>query len=121
MNNERVTVYPSLSRDAATYNADFINPDGNGLDLIIDVTDVGAGPGTVTVTIEGVDPASGKKYTILASAVINATGTTILRVGRGLTASANVVANSHIPKKVNVKAVVATNAVVFSVGANLIH
>lgn len=120
-NNEAVTVYPSLARAAATYNVELDNPDSSGLDLIIDITAVGAGPGTVVATVEGIDPASGKHYTILASATLNGVATTILRIGRALTASANVIANLHLPKKLNVKVVVAVNDVTFSIGANLIR
>jgi hypothetical protein len=109
---------------AAVRNVPFTNPGCTGCDLIIDITDedTGGGAGNVVFTLQGVDEASGKKYTILASAALVAIATTILRVGRGLTASANVVANSHLPKKMNLLITPGNaNPMIYSVGLNLIR
>ncbi len=92
------TVLPSAARTAApdTQEFDASGVDYSGLHLVIDVTAIAATP-SITVTIAGVDRASGKTYTTLASAAITATGTTVLKVGRGLTAAANLVANDLLP------------------------
>lgn len=92
------TVLPSAARTASPDTMEFeaLGVDYHGVHLVIDVTAVTATP-SVTVTIQGVDRLSGKVYTILASAAITATGTTVLKVGAGLTAAANLVANDLLP------------------------
>src|SRR5467141_1426213 len=67
--------------------ADGLNSAGKYLDLIIDVT-VHNG-GTVTVTIVGADPVSGKVFNILVSTALAVAATTVLRVGPTYTAAAN--------------------------------
>lgn len=75
---------------------DQTNSNAKGLIVIVDITAI---TGTsVTVTIQGKDPTSGKYYTILASAALTATGTTVMRVYPGLVASANVTANDILPR-----------------------
>jgi len=91
----------SLLTYTATALGTRTSPDQRGdraseLNLVIDVTAIGGTPSMV-VTIQGKDQASGKYYTILASAAITGVGTTILRVGRGLTAAANLVVNDRLP------------------------
>lgn len=67
-----------------------------GLVLVIDATAVTATP-ALTVTVSGVDRVSGKLYTILASVAIATAVTTVLKIGPGLTAAANTVANDRLP------------------------
>ena len=69
------------------------NPYGRGIKLQISVPTYGSG--SFTVSIQGV--INGVAYTILTSAAINASGTTILSVYPGLTASANVTGNDVLP------------------------
>jgi hypothetical protein len=92
------TVLPSAARTASPDTMEFVasSVDFHGLHLVVDVTAVTATP-SVTVTVQGVDRLSGKVYTVLASAAITATGTTVLKVGAGLTAAANLVANDVVP------------------------
>lgn len=91
------TVLASAARTATpdTQEFEFAGP-VRGLHLVIDVTAVAATP-SITVTVSGVDRRSGKVYTLLASAAITATGTTVLRIGPALTAAANLVANDVVP------------------------
>lgn len=96
--------------------ADALWSAGKYLDLVIDITVPNGG--TLTVTIVGIDPASGKVYTILASAGLVAGATTVLRVGPALTAAANLVANDFIPLLWGVQVVVATASMTFSLGAS---
>jgi hypothetical protein len=67
--------------------------------VFINITAISGTSPTLTVTLKGlIDEAGTASYTILASAALNATGLTVLRVYPGLTASANVTANDVVPK-----------------------
>lgn len=71
---------------------------GAGMLIFINVTAISGTSPTLTVTLKGlIDEAGTASYTILASAAINATGLTVLRVYPGLTAAANTVANDVVP------------------------
>ena len=96
---------------------------GRGIKLVIDVTAItGTGP-TLTVTLQGYDNASGKAYTVLASAALNAVATTVLTVYPGAAVTANVSANDHLPATWDVKAVIAgtTPAVTATIGAQILE
>jgi hypothetical protein len=95
--NTTVELAPSAAR-IADHTVPFTNTQGKACHLTIDVTAWSAG--SLTVTIQGKDPTSGQLYTILASAALVATGTVVLRVGSGLTAAANLVANDVLPKEI---------------------
>lgn len=97
MRNSTENVLASAARTASIDSADFRNPSGRGLALVIDVTAIAATP-SITVTIQGKDPVSGKYYTLLASAAITTVSTTVLRVYPGLTAAANLAANDVLPE-----------------------
>jgi hypothetical protein len=86
--------------------SDQSNAARRGLHLVVDITAISGTSPTLTVTVEGKDPVSGKYYTILASAALNAVATTVLKVYPGLTAAANTVANDVLPGAWRVKAVV---------------
>jgi len=92
-----VTCYASAARTASPIAmSNQTNKKAKGLLVVIDVTAIAATP-SVVFTIQGYDPVSGKYFTILASAAITGTGTTVLRVYPGLTASPNVIANDVLP------------------------
>jgi hypothetical protein len=88
--------------DAATVavnSGNQVNENCRGIQLVIRNT---AGTGTtptLTVTIQGFDPASGQYYTLLASTAIAAgtPATTVLTVYPGLAATANVSASNVLP------------------------
>src|SRR5688572_16303031 len=109
-------VYASAARTETPTATTFVNEHGHrGLHLIIDVTAVAATP-SVVFTIQGVSPLGDDAYTLLASAAITGTGTTILRVYPGLTAAANTVANDVLPAQWRVAAVHAdTDSITYSV------
>lgn len=98
------TVLASAARTATPTKVDQTNPNGQSLIVVIDVTAVGVTP-SVVFTIQGKDVASGKYYTILASAAITATGTVVLRVSPHLTASAGLIAKDNVPSTWAVDAV----------------
>lgn len=118
MQNASVEIAKSAQRTVSS-DIPLENPECAGMNLIIDCT-AQAG-GSITVSVQGVDVASGKKYPILVSAAIAAVGTTVLRIGRNLAAVANLVANDQLPKRLNVN-VTHNNAnpITYSIGGALI-
>lgn len=71
---------------------------GAGLLVFINITAITGTTPTLTVTLRGsIDGGATNTYTILASAALNATGLTVLRVYPGLTAAANLTANDVAP------------------------
>jgi hypothetical protein len=100
---------------------DYANGAFRGIKVVVDLTVNGGGLGSITVTIEGKDAASGKYYTLLASAALTAVATTVLTVFPGAPATANVSANDQLPKTFRVK-VTANNAnpTSYTVGATLL-
>jgi hypothetical protein len=118
------TILDSQSRAAATYTTDPIhNYEAKGLRLFFDLTNVGAGPGTVTAKVQVQDPVSGN-WVDLAGAVtaaLNAVGTTMLTIYPGLTAAANVAVSSPLGLVWRLSVTVATNAVSFSVGGQYLN
>jgi hypothetical protein len=84
--------------------------------IVIDVTAITASP-SVVFKLEGIDPANSKLWTILESAAIVGTGTTVLRVHPSLTASANAIAKDILPQAMKLTATHAdTDSITYSVG-----
>lgn len=112
-------VYASAARTATPDTIELEVPGGTHYaHVVIDVTAVTATP-SVTFTVSGVDRVSGKIYTLLASAAITATGTTVLRIGPALTAAANTVANDVLPPVIRFTATHAdADSITYSVGAH---
>jgi hypothetical protein len=112
-------VATGTAKAAGTYiTGDLNNESAKGGQFYINITAISAG--SLTVTIEGKDPASGTYYTVLASAALTTTGFTLLTIYPGLTASANVVANQILPKTFRIKQVVATGPATYTIGQSLI-
>ena len=74
---------------------DLTYPTARGVKVIIVTTAIGTG--SVTVTIQGKDIASGTYYPLLASAAIVTNATTVLSVYPGAAVAANVSANDALP------------------------
>lgn len=111
------------AQGAATVNGtDLDNFGATGCHIIIDITAISGTSPTATFTLQGFDSASGKYYTIIASAALNAVATTILRVYPGLTAAANLVVSDVLPGAFRVICVVGgtTPSVTATVGVALI-
>lgn len=87
---------------AGVNGADINGTNYKGILLFIHVTAITGTTPTLTVTLQGKSPVSAQYYTILASAAINSTGLTVLRVYPGLTAAANSVANDVTPATLRV-------------------
>ena len=106
---------------ASVNGADLDNLSAVGGTFTVDITAISGAGAAATFTVQGKDELSGKYYTILASAALNATGTTVLRVYPGLTASANVTATSILPRTIRVICTItgSTPAVTATVGVSL--
>jgi hypothetical protein len=74
---------------------DLTNPAARGVTVVVDTTAIGTG--SITLTIQGKDRASGKYYTLLAGAAVTTNVTNRYTVYPGLTASANVTASDVLP------------------------
>ena len=119
MNNFNVSVLESIARITTTTSGDFKNSNHKGCHIIIDVTVDGGG--SITPKIQGKDTVSGKYYDILVGSAISATGTTVLRVHPGLTASANVIINDILPVDWRIIVThVDANSMTYSVGVSLV-
>lgn len=119
--DQHFTVLASAARTATpdTQEFELVGHSASGLHVVIDVTAVTLTP-SVTVNVSGVDRVSGKTYTLIESAAITAIGTTVLKVGPGLTAAANTVANDIVPSVIRVTATHAdADSITYSVGAHL--
>ena len=96
-----ITAFASVARVATPSVVDVDMGRAHGMVVIIDVTAASDTP-SVVFNVDGFDPLSGKTWTLLDSAAITGTGTTILKVAPGLTASANAVATDMIPAVVRI-------------------
>lgn len=115
----QLVVYASAARTAEPDTQEYEVAGYRGLHLVIDVTAAADTP-SIIATVLGVDRVSGKTYTLLASAAITGIGTTVLRIGQGLTAAANLVANDLLPPVIRVRVAHAdTDSISYSVGAAL--
>lgn len=74
---------------------DFQNISCRGVKVVLDMTAFGTG--SVTLTIQGKDVASGKYYTLLAGAAVVSNATFIYTVYPGLTAVGNLTATDVLP------------------------
>lgn len=88
----QITLIPSAARTATNNTIDYVLGHSGYGRFVIDVTAV-PGVDTVTFTVQGKDNASGKYFTLLASAAISAISTVTLEVGPTITAAANASAN----------------------------
>jgi hypothetical protein len=114
-----VTVYASAARTATPTAVTLPAGRYNYLNLTIDATAVTATP-SVVVTVDALDPVSGKYYNLLTSAAITAISTTVLRIGPTLTAVANLAANASLPDTIRVTMTHGdADSITYSVGAAL--
>lgn len=114
------TLLASAARTATVDSGEQNNVGHRGVHIIIDVTAIAATP-SVVFDIQGKDPASGKWYTILASAAITGVGTTVLALYPGIGETANVKESDVLPAMWRVNAVHGdADSITYSVGANLL-
>jgi hypothetical protein len=93
--NTAAVLLASAARTTTQTQADQTNLYYSGIRVIADMTVVGTG--SITVSIDAKDPASGKYVPILASAAIASNQTKTLLVYPGAAAVANGSANDRLP------------------------
>lgn len=120
LTNQEAAVLASAARTTTQTQGDQTNTVWRGIIVVLDVTNVAASP-SITLEIDGKDPASGKYYAILTGAAVTTNSTNVYRVYPGLTASANATANDALPKTWRIKIIANnSNSATYSVGAMLI-
>jgi hypothetical protein len=114
------TVFSHTARTASENSATFYTPGARGVDLHIRSTALTLTP-SVVFTVKGYNATRAEYYTILASAAVTTNSAdVVLRIGPGLTAAANTVANFGLPDEWRVEAVAAdTDSLTYSIHANL--
>lgn len=116
---KHVTVYASAARTATPTAVSIPTGRYRYLHLTMDVTAVTATP-SLTVTIDGLDPVSGKYYNLLTSTAIATAVTTTWRIGPGLTNSANLIANDVLPSTIRITVTHGdADSATYVMGANL--
>jgi hypothetical protein len=98
---KHVTVYASAARTATPTAVTVPVGRYRALHLVIDSTAVTATP-SIVCTVDAQDPVSGKFYNLLTSAAIATVSTVVLKIGRGLTAAANLTANDVLPSTIRI-------------------
>lgn len=103
---------------AGTYTTPvYQNLKASAAKVVIDITAI---TGTLTVTLEGRDNASGKAFPVITSTALAGTGTTVLTVALGATVAANLTVSDHMPATFDIKLVSATGPVTATVGVHLL-
>ena len=97
-NNDLGAIVTLTAASAGGNSPDLANGQGRGVKIIVDITAISGTSATLTVTIQGKDPASGSYYTLLAGAGLTATGVTVMTVYPAAVVTANVSANDHVPQ-----------------------
>jgi len=118
-NNTDVTFLASASRTTTQGPTNITTFNARAIYIVLDMTVVGTG--SVTLSVDMVDPASTKKVNLLTGAAVTTNGTNIYKIGVGLTAAANLVVNEYLPRTITIT-VTANNAnpATYSVGYSLI-
>jgi hypothetical protein len=115
-----LTLYSSAARTATPTAVEFPMDGRRGLRVVIDVTAIAATP-SVVPTIDVYDPVSGKWSTRLTGAAITGTGTTVLTVYPGITATANVSAADVLHGRVRLVLTHAdTDSITYTASAHLL-
>ena len=117
--NLDVTLLASAARTTTQTSADITNYNGRGIKVWLDMTVVGTG--SVTLTINGKDPASGKYILLLSGVAVVTNITSVYTIYPGAPATNNVSANDILPRTFQI-VVTANNAnsATYSVGYSLI-
>ena len=118
--NSPIIVLASVAQTLTQTQPDQDNPDCRGIAVILDMTVVGTG--SVTLEIDGKDPASGKYVALLTGAAVITNSTNVYRIYPGLTAAANAVASDVLWRTWRIKVTANNaNAATYSVGAILLR
>jgi hypothetical protein len=116
--NLDVILLPSASRTTTQTSVDLINPNCRCLDVTLDMTVIGTG--SVTITINKKDSASGKYVLLLAGAAVTTNTVNRYRIHPNLTAAANSIAQDQVPAIFQIVVTANNaNAATYSVGYSL--
>lgn len=114
------TLINAVAATTTQTGADQTNNSGRGVVVYLNTTAIGTG--SITLEIDGKDPASGTYYAILTGVAVVANAFTVYRVYPGLTAAANAIASDVLPMVWRVKVTANNaNAATYTVGANVIE
>lgn len=121
MINKNVFALNLVAAATSSASPDLENLSGTAAHVVIDITAITGTTPSMTVTVEGKDPISGKYYPILVSAALAAVATTVLRIFPAATAAANLAVNDFIPAMFRVSVAIAgvTPAVTAKISVNL--
>jgi hypothetical protein len=112
-------VIAAVAATTTQTGADLANLSHRGVKVVLDMTNVGTG--SVTLTIQGKDAASGKYYTLLAGAAVITNSTNVYTVFPGAPATANVSANDQLPKTFRILVTANNaNAATYTVGVTML-
>lgn len=116
--NTNITVLNVVGATTTQTSAIYKNEWGCGAEVYFNVSN--AGTGSITLTVQGIDPASGTAYTILAGTAVTSNGLTRYFIFPGATTTANTSVNDMMPYSWRIL-VTANNAnpVTYSVGVTL--
>lgn len=118
-NNVAATLLASASRTTTQTSADIVTYNAKAITVVLDVTVVAASP-SVTVTINGKDPASGKYYLLLSGAAVLTAVTNVYSIGPGIAETSNVSTSKFLPRTIQIVVTANNaNAGTYSVGYNL--
>ncbi|MBA3945922.1 MAG: hypothetical protein H0X37_15320 [Herpetosiphonaceae bacterium] len=113
------TTVLSSSARTTTQTVTLTNINADFLHILLNVTNVAAAP-SITLTINAIDPTSGVAYPLLVGVAVTAAGMNAYRVGPGLLAAANAIANDMVPKSLQIVVTANnSNSCTYSVGAVL--
>lgn len=104
MNKEVIEVYASAARTASPTAEIIATGDAPAVYFIVEVTAVTATP-SVVFNFELHDPETDTDVTLLASAAVTGVSSNIYKISPALTASANLIAQEHVPQFVKVRPV----------------
>lgn len=113
------TILASAARTTTQTSADLGSVGCTGLIAVLDMTTVGTG--SVTLTIDGKDSASGKWFNLITGAAVVTNSTNVYRIYPGLTPVANATVSDVVPSIYRM-VVTANNAnsATYSLGVQLI-
>ena len=113
--NTDITLLASAARTTTQTSADLVNYNGNALTVILDMTVVGTG--SVTVSIDMKDTASGKYINLLSGVAITTNSVNRYRIGPNLVAVANSIAQDYLPRVFRISVTAGNaNPATYSVG-----
>ncbi len=116
---KHVTAYASAARTATPTAVTVSTGRYTRAAIVIDATAITATP-SVVMTVHGLDPTSGSYYLIATSAAITAISNTYLRIGPGLTSTANLSFGDIVPDTLRITMTHGdADSITYSVGVNL--